>query len=170
VENRRSEQLVDSFFLIADSEGNPVLDPISGDPVVVNVPDVQQIDEDYVTERLRGAILVSGIRTSFSLTGSVSRRDYEVTRINEDAHDLGLNFNRQLGGGFSAQLGARYQFLKNTGSGDSDYYDVRFSLSKAIGRSSSAAFNVSHHERDADDEDFSYTENRVGLSLFTSFL
>lgn len=170
VDNRRTEQLVDSFFFVADSEGNPVLDPLTGNPVVVEGQALEQVDEDFITERLRGAILVSGRRTSFNLRGAMSRRNYEVSDSDEDSYDLGFDVNRLMGNKFRASISGNYQLQKNTAFGDSDYYDLRVSLNRSIGRNSGAGVNLSHHERDAEDQGRSYTENRVGISLFTSFL
>ncbi|MCB1775446.1 MAG: TIGR03016 family PEP-CTERM system-associated outer membrane protein [Gammaproteobacteria bacterium] len=170
VDNRRSSQLVDSFFFIDDGTGNPVLDPATGDPIVVAGQQVQQVDEDYVTERVRASLLVTGRRTTARVSASLETRDYEVSGDNEDTYYLSFGVNREMGNRISAGVNANYQFEDNNNFGDSDYYDVRLSLSRAIGRESSASVSISHHERDADNPTDSYREDRIGITFVTGFL
>jgi uncharacterized protein (PEP-CTERM system associated) len=185
VDNRRSEQLVDSFFYVRDTGANLELVPVTdnfvddgsfvrdvgtGQLLSLSVPTQRQIDEDYITERLRAAVVVNGRRTTFSMAGAVASRDYEVTNANEDSYDLQLALNRRMGNRFVASLSGNYQFLKDTGFGDSDYYDLRITLTRPIGRESGASLTISHHERDADNSLQSYEENRIGLSFYTGFL
>ena len=54
--------------------------------------------------------------------------------------------------------------------GDSDYYDVRFAFDPQPVARTSASLNISHHERDGSNAaNNSYTENRIGISLTSSF-
>ena len=170
VDNRRSSQLVDSFFFIDDGTGNPVLDPATGEPIVIAGQEVQQIDEDFVTERVRASVLFTGQRTSMRASASVETRDYEVSGNTDDTYYLSVGVNRQMGNRISAGITANYQIEDNVNFGDSNYYDVRLSLSRAIGRESSAAVTVSHHERDSDNPNDSYREDRIGVTFVTGFL
>lgn len=170
IDNQRNEQLVDSLFFLADADGNPVVDPSTGNPIVVNIPQQQIINEDYINEQLRGSVLLTGRYTTVSLSGSVYRRSYEVSSIENDGYDLSLSLSRNLGSNLTATVSSSYQQEKGTSRGNSNYYDVRFSLSRSLGRNTSAAINYSHHERDADLAADSYTEDRVGVTLTTSFL
>ena len=170
VTNRRYEQLVDSFFFLADDQGNPIVDPSNGQPIIVNVPQIQQGDEDYLNSELRGAVSITGRRTNVTLSGSLYQRTYEVSGNKEDGYDLSLNFTRQLGSNFSASAGGSWSQEKASFLGDSDYYDVRFALTRNLSKRTSASLNISHHERDANAANNSYTENRIGISLTSSFL
>ena len=51
----------------------------------------------------------------------------------------------------------------------SDSYDVSLSLSRQLSERTSAAINVLHREQDATSND-GYTENRIGVSVSSSFL
>ena len=170
VDNQRNEALVDNFFFLADDAGNPVLDPSTGQPVVVNVPTIQATDEDFINERLRVGILVNGQRTTINLRARVEQRTYEVSGNESDAYYLSFNVSRELGSRYRASVGGDYDFEKDSVFGDSDYYRLRASLSKSIGRETRVSIDYSYGERDADDSNRSYEENRLGLSLYTSFL
>jgi uncharacterized protein (PEP-CTERM system associated) len=170
IDNQRNQQLVDNFFFLVDPSGNPVVDPGTGAPIIVNIPQVQQIDEDFVNERLRAAISVTGRRTTISLSGSVYQREYEVSGREEDGYDVSLSLSRSLGSNLRATLGGRYEKVESSTQGDSDFYDVRVSLSRSLGRRTNASIELSHRERDAESSIDSYTEDRIGFTLTTSFL
>jgi uncharacterized protein (PEP-CTERM system associated) len=170
VDNRRTAQLVDSFFFLDDGTGNPVVDPATGEPIIVAGQDVQNIDEDFVTERVRASVLFTGNRTSARAAASVETRDYEVSGDEEETYYFSFNVNRQMGNRITAGVTGNYQIEDNVNFGDSNYYDVRVSLSRSIGRNSSAAISVSHHERDADNNTDSYREDRIGVTFVTGFL
>ncbi|MCB1726502.1 MAG: outer membrane beta-barrel protein, partial [Gammaproteobacteria bacterium] len=131
---------------------------------------LQQGDEDYLNSQLTGAMTVTGRRTNVTLSGSVYQRTYEVSGNKEDGYDLSLNFTRQLGSNFSASAGGSWSQEKASFLGDSDYYDVRFALTRSLSKRTSASLNISHHERDSNAANNSYTENRIGISLTSSFL
>ena len=145
-------------------------DQLTHQPIIVNVPQIQQGDEDYLNSELRGAVSITGRRTNVTLSGSLYQRTYEVSGNKEDGYDLSLNFTRQLGSNFSASAGGSWSQEKASFLGDSDYYDVRFALTRNLSKRTSASLNISHHERDANAANDSYTENRIGISLTSSFL
>ncbi|MDJ0741445.1 MAG: hypothetical protein QNJ91_17165, partial [Gammaproteobacteria bacterium] len=165
-----SSQLLDSFFFLVDANtGNPIIDPNTGDPILVNIPELEQIDEDFLNTQVRGAVTVTGRRTTATLTATVSQRDYEVTDQDEDSLGLSLRLSRQLGGGYRASVNSRYTTTDGARDGDSDSYDVSMSLSKQLSPRTRASVNVLHREQDESAGD-DYTENRIGVSLISSFL
>lgn len=169
VTNRRSTQLLDSFLFDLDADGNVILDPVTGLPNVVYVPQAQQTDEDYVSEQIRGVVSIRGRRTTASLTASFTNRDYEVSDSDEDAYSLSLAVTRQLGGRISASLRSSLSSTDSGAGNDSDTYDVQFTLSKQLSRRTSVNLDLLRRERDASTINSDYTENRIGVSLSSSF-
>ena len=170
VENRRTTELVDSYFYLVDSNGQVVVDPDTGDPIIANIPELQQTDEDYVTTRLRGIVTVTGVRTNVTLTGTVENRDYEVSPISEDSYDVSLDISRRLGPNFRARLGGDIYHSERNNGYDSDTYDLRFSLTRQFSARTSVSLDLLHRDRNTSSEGGDYTENRVGISLISSFL
>jgi uncharacterized protein (PEP-CTERM system associated) len=170
IENRRTSRLVDSFFFLVDQNGVPIVDPNTGNLVFLNLPQLEETDEDFVNTQLRGAISVTGRRTSVSVTGRVANREYEVSDDDEDSYGVGISVSRRLGGGYTASLTGNIDQADGTVDGSSDTYDVGLRLSKQLGRKTSASLDLLHRERDASDNDDSYTENRIGVSITSSFL
>jgi uncharacterized protein (PEP-CTERM system associated) len=170
ISNRRAARLADSFFFLADQTGVPIIDPNTGNPIIVNLPQLQETDEDYVNTQLRAAVSVVGRRTSVTLTGDIANRKYEVSNADEDSYGLSVRVSRQLGGALSASLSGSLDHAEGTVNGSSDTYDIGFQLSRKLGRRTSAAIDLLHRERDATNDNDSYTENRIGFSITSSFL
>lgn len=169
VTNRRAFELVDSFFFLVDDTGNLIRDPVTGNPLIVNIPQLDLTDEDFVNTQLRGAIAVSGRRTTVTVTGTVSNREFEVSGEDETSLALALSASRRLGANINASAAVQYTRADGTTRGDSDSYDVSLSLSRRLSERTSAAINVLHREQDATSND-GYTENRIGVSVSSSFL
>ena len=167
VTNRRQQQLVDSFFFLADSNGNPVLDQ-SGNPIIANIPQLQDTDEDYLNTQFRGAMTITGRRTNVTITGNISNRDYEVSNNNEDSYGLTVSVRRDLGSSYNVTLTGRTDHVDRDGvDGDNDTHDVRLSLSKNLSPRTSTALELGYRDYNGTVPDESYTETRIGISLTT---
>jgi uncharacterized protein (PEP-CTERM system associated) len=169
VSNRRASRLVDSFFVLVDADGVPIQDPISGDLVTINIPQLEQDDEDFLNTELRGAISVIGLRTSVSLFVDLAQREYEISGNDEDAYGAGFRVSRRMGQGITSSLSATYDRVERSNDSDSDTYDVALKLSKALSTKTSVALDLLHRERDSGGTN-DFTENRIGISVSTSFL
>lgn len=162
ISNRRAQQFYDALFVGSD--------PTTGDPVFFRGLAIDQIDEDFLNTQLLATVTFTGKRTALTVAGSVANRDYEVSDQDEDTYLLSADLSRNLGGDLSASLGSTYTQTDSQSSGDSDTYDIRFSLSKRIVSDTSAALTLLHRTRNSSDSADDYTENRIGISLTTSFL
>jgi uncharacterized protein (PEP-CTERM system associated) len=169
VTNRREQQLVDSFFFLADSNGNPVVDQ-NGNPIVANIPQLQNTNEDFINTQFRGAMTITGRRTNVTITGNVSNRDYEVSREDEDSYSLTVSARRDLGSSYNATLTGRTEHVERSGSDDTDTYDVRFSLSKNLSPRTSTALELGYRDYNAESSILDYTEKRIGVSFTTTWL
>ncbi len=158
------------MFFLADEDGNPIVDPDSGAPIIFELPQLQETDEDFVNTQLRGAISVTGRRTNLTVSGNVANRKYEVSGGDEDSFGLALRMSRKLGKGVSASLNTSYDHAEGTSGGDSDTYDVGFGLSRSFTARTSVSLDVLHRQRDASSASGDYTENRIGVSIRSSFL
>ena len=169
VSNRRQQRLVDSFFFLADQNGNIITDPNTGAPLIANIPELQDTDEDFLDSRLRGILTVTGRRTNVTFTATVSERDYEVSGDNEDSVGVSLHIDRQLGSGYNASLFGGLTEANDTADGDSENLDVIFNLSKQFSKRTSASLEVSYRDEDKDNDD-DITEKRIGLTLRANLL
>jgi uncharacterized protein (PEP-CTERM system associated) len=169
VDNRRNEALVDSNLFLLDDQGFIVTDPNSGDPIRAETPGLESTEEDFVNTRIRGILRVTGKRTTFLVSGEVSNRDYEVSEIDEDSYRVRVEANRVIGQRLGVTLAGDYEDIARQDGIDSSIYSVGLSLTRQVGRECSVALNLGHRERTTDVEGAGYTENRIGVSLTTSF-
>ena len=167
VTNRRSTQLESFQFQVPDL--NPD-DPDNGLPETITLFALRQIDEDYVNTQVRGALTVGGRRTTATITANAANRKYEVTAADEDSYGLTIGVSRQLGAGFRGSLRGGLTSTDVKGGASTDTYDVQFSLSKQLSQRTSASVDVLHRNQDSSTASGGYTENRLGVSVSTSFL
>jgi uncharacterized protein (PEP-CTERM system associated) len=170
VDNRRNEQLVDSNFYLIDDEGFIVTDPNTGNPIDAAAPDLDETNEDFINTRIRGILRLTGRRTAVTITGEISNRDYEVSPIDEDGSRLSVAASRQVGADFIAIAGGDFDRRKRQDGVDSDIYTISFSLSRQIARKTSVSLNLLHRNRSSSQPGVDYTENRIGVSITSSFL
>ena len=166
VTNRRTQRLVDPFFI--PFPGGPDFNVNTGEFGFVS--NLEETDENFVNTQLRIAVAVTGRRTTVTFTGDVSNREFEISDRDEDSYTLGVNASRQLGAGYSASLTASYDQADGTASGDSDSYDLGLSLSKQLSPRTTASVEVFHRERNASASGDDFSENRIAVSLSSSFL
>lgn len=164
VTNRRSFRESDPFRI------GTRINIITGEQTPIFTTRLEETDENFVNTEARATIAITGRRTTVTLFGNIANRNFEVRDIDEDSYSLGLNVTRQLGGGYQASLGANYDQANDTSSGDSDTYDARLSLSKQLSKRTSASVEVFRRERNASASGDDFSENRVAVSLTSSFL
>lgn len=169
VSNRRDARLVDAFFFLLDGDGNRILDPATGNPLIVNIPQLRETDEDFLSTQLRAAVSVNGRRTAVTVAATATNRQFEVTEGDEDSYALTARVSRQLGGKLRAALTGGIRHADSATDGESDTYDTQVSLSKSLTRRTSATVTYLYRDHDSS-AGGSYTENRVGVALTTSFL
>jgi uncharacterized protein (PEP-CTERM system associated) len=167
-DNRRTEELVDSNLFLLDDDGFIVTDPNTGDPISAEIPDFEDTNEDFINTRIRGILRLTGRRTTVTLTGEVSNRDYEVSSIDEDALRVSLAASRQIGSEFIGTAVGDFDRRKRQDGVDSDIYTIGFTLSRQIARKTSVSLNLMHRDRSSSVPSAEYTENRIGVALTTS--
>ncbi|MGB5741178.1 MAG: TIGR03016 family PEP-CTERM system-associated outer membrane protein [Sedimenticolaceae bacterium] len=172
LDNRRNQQLVDSFFFLVDDTGEPITDPDTGAPLIANIPQLDDTDEDFINNRISAIVAATGLRTTVSLTGTFSQREYEVSDDDQDSYGMTLRATRRLGSGYDASVSSSITHFTgdNDDDDDSTNYDASFSLSKQFSRRSSASLFVLYREQKSDDDDDEYDERRIGLTLRTNLL
>jgi len=170
VTNRRTQETVDSLFFLADPNGNPIVDPNTGNPIIVNVPQTRDADEDYLSTQFRGIVTITGRRTNVTITGRVSNRDYEISSDDEDTYGLSVRATRDLGSNFRASLVGSAEHVEGSSNNDNETYDIGFILSKRLSEKSSAALDLSYRDYNDDIPGEDYTEKRIGISFTTTYL
>lgn len=171
-----SRALTNSSTLIAelleaglDAEGNPVLDPITGLPLLEDTILLVPTDENFIRTALGTTVTLSGRRTTLTGRAAYNHREFDVTGRTEETITLRLNASRSLAANFSATAGIGYSDLTSSSSTDDSTYDASLGLSRTLGPRSSLSANLSHRIHDRANGT-GFTEQRFTLTFSTSFL
>jgi len=150
-------------------DGTPVLDPITGlpivEPIIVYVP----TDENFIRTSVGGSVTLTGRRTN--VVGSVrySEREYDESGDSDESTLFRLSADRRLAERLSvnASTGVR-DFSSSSGDENSSYF-FQLGINRSFGRRSSIGATLSHRVYEPDD-DTGYTDQRFSLTFRTGFL
>jgi len=156
-------------FGIFDPDGTPVVDPIDGDPLVVDGLLLTETDENYINTSLGVDIALTGRRSS--ITGSVTyqEREFDVSGEREDTIAYRLKGSRNLSGATKMTAGIRYADFSSSNAADDDTLDFTLGITNQLGRFSQIGASLSHRIFNSSD-DSDYTEQRLSLTFTTRFL
>ena len=90
------QQLEQVLVPFVDPFGEPVLDPGSGEPILVPVDTATLTDEVMVLRRFEGSVTWQGRRTSASLRSSAQLRNFEVSADEESVFGMSASLSRRL--------------------------------------------------------------------------
>ncbi len=169
-----SKELTDSRSLIMEQElyylidefGNVVVDPVTGDPLIV-ARDVAVInDSTLVNERFNASYTLKGKRTTLKLKADHSKQIYQdVNDSGSKLMGLSIALDRQLDGKTSANTDVSWRRSETSGGSQADTASVKVGLKRELGQKSNLRVNYRHTERDSDTAGDSYDENRVTVAL-----
>lgn len=112
--------------------------------------------------------LLTGRRSRLALTGRYSLRTWEVQPDELLEVDAGATFSRRLARNLSAELGLHWTRVEDETNARADTWDFRFGVNKKLGQFTNLRLSYSFAQRDSNQPDDDYRENRVALVLNTS--
>jgi uncharacterized protein (PEP-CTERM system associated) len=115
ITTRRQEQVQRTTFLLTDEAGNPVLDQITGQPILAQIEAPVVVDEVFVQRRNSASVGLVGTRTFLNLEYFNERRHYQTSNTRERTNGASAGFNWQMAG--RTQLEAQVVFSKT------DFFD-----------------------------------------------
>ncbi len=161
-----------SFGLI-DAFGNPILDPVNGQPVTVSIDLPRLVDEVFIRKRGQFSFTGNTAKTTLNLTIYASKRNFQVTK--NDSRIIGINGNWtwRFGRRTFSNVYLQWQKSKFEGRGPqalkrTNYYWLSsFRLIRRLTPDFSAFIEYRRQQQKSTDNDQEYTENRglVGLTM-----
>lgn len=154
-------------LVVLDADGNPIVDPNTGNPLLVIVPTLVPTSENFINTQIGGSVTVQGRRTTVVGRISYYDRAYDVSGRSENGASLRLSANRRL----SEKTNANVSFgASNFSSSNSDKtYDVRLGINRSLGQYSNVGANLSHRLYDTSGSR-GYTEQQLSVFFSTQFL
>lgn len=176
-ETRRTQLSVDLSRTVASrrtfelvNRGLRTVQFADGSRLSVNLFGIDETDEEFINTQLQGAVTVKGKRTSVTFTGNISKREYEISPIEEDVYGLSVSARRQLSANYTATLNSSVTRAEGVSNSETDTFDVGMSVSRRLSPRTSASVDLLYRERDSANDNNSYDESRIGVSLTSSFL
>lgn len=165
----RDEVLGDSLFARQDEFGNLVRDPVLSSPVTTANTGASLTESYFLSDKFTTTFTLATERSKFNLSAAYTEREYE-NLLSQNSTDLNLSafFSRQLRQRFTAFT--RLSWTDHTQDlNDYEQWIATLGSSYRLAAHSALNFNLSRLERTASLDTSSYTENRVSLSLQTSW-
>lgn len=158
------------FFLVQDSKGNILVDPATGQPVIL----VQNIfglsDDEFVRKRSQLTFGVNTARSDVILSAFNESRDYLLSKTSEEVLGASASWNWKFGWRTHSLIGTSWQRRNPSGTdGHDDLWTANVSLIRAIARDTSASVSYSHLARSSYLPSLTYDENRLTVQLVKSF-
>ncbi|MCG5512108.1 TIGR03016 family PEP-CTERM system-associated outer membrane protein [Ectothiorhodospira shaposhnikovii] len=155
-------------FLIVDGQtGLPVVDD-DGFPIFFLFPEL--VPDAYISKRLN--ISVSGQRSklSWGLAAAREERLYQTDRGDQEINSFSANLGWRVAPRTQATLSSQWQRSDyDLDNRKDDLWNVGLGLSRTLGANTSAAIEYRYQERDSNQDDFDYQENRITATLSRTF-
>lgn len=104
-----STQLSDQVvFQLVDVFGQPIIDPVTGDPFLLSQNISTINNSSFVSDQLSVNYSLKGRRTTLSLNGNLSEQTYQDSNREVSQFGLGASINRKLSGKISGDLGLNW--------------------------------------------------------------
>jgi len=173
--NSRQLRLANQVFQTEDAFGDPIVDPVAGDPLSVN-PDLADSNADiFVNEVFRTSYTLETRRTTITVNASRSDRQYQDSSRDTTTTLIGVSLGRALSGVTSATADfgfERYSDDKNPTQSDNEEHDTwtaGLGLTHTLTQRANVGLNYRFRHRDSDVQDDDYTENRISVFLAASW-
>jgi uncharacterized protein (PEP-CTERM system associated) len=163
------QEIIDSQVVpFEDAFGNPILDPLTGQPTTLEVGTPALVDDVYVRDRFRLGWAWFRGRTNVNLTLRYDRRNYQA--LAQDTKDgvAYLNLSRRLTRRLTGRVGLDYWNHTEDNplpTADFEEYRARVGLSYRLGPRTDARLDLLRTDRSADNRLDEYTENRLDLTV-----
>jgi uncharacterized protein (PEP-CTERM system associated) len=157
-------------FVLVDEFGNPIPDPLTGDPLLIPLDVFRETNETIVDRRFRSSYALRGKRSTLRVSVNQSRRSFELSGGTDRTLGFDASLSRSLSRQSSATLSGRWQEAEDERTGAEDtIWDVRLRYSRRLSNHLSGNVTLTRIENDAERTEDSYEENRITAGLTVTF-
>lgn len=157
------------FFVLVDNQGNVILDPTTGQPLILTQNVFSLTDEQFIRKRAQLSVTVTTGRSDVILSAFNETRHYLISQGSEDVVGGAASWNWKFGLRTHSVLGASVQKRNPIGTdADDDLWNVSAALVHAVARNTTTSLSFSHLGRKYI-PGLNYHENRIALQFVTRF-
>lgn len=165
--------LNDRVSVLLDSQGNPVIDPITNDPILVNLENLNLRDDVINRKRLDAAVSYNTAKSIFRIRLFSEDRTGELTgSVSEKSIGTSFSWNWRFAQRTESIFTANLRNDKTSGTqSDSDSLDVSINIIRRISRSTSANIALQYVDRDSGSNNVvnEYKENSISAGIRAAF-
>ena len=157
-------------FAVVDAFGNPILNPVSGQPNTITVDVPTLTDEVLVRKRSEASFTGRTALSTVSLRVYNENRHFQESDDKDDVLGADGSWNWRLGKRTSSNVRARWQKTNanNSGSGgrsDNEFTQIAVGVNRSLSRYFTANLEYQFQKQNSDNPLDEYDENRVTASL-----
>ncbi len=158
------------FFLVVDANGNLLIDPRTGFPVVVVNNLFSLTDQEFIRQRLQGSVTWKSGKSDFVLGAYNERREFEISNESEDVLGANASWVWRLKPRTQSILGGGWQYRNPAGTSEADeLWYASLGLNRSITQKVNSSLEFRHTERASGAAGRDYDENRLSLQLNMRF-
>ncbi|WP_336885079.1 TIGR03016 family PEP-CTERM system-associated outer membrane protein [Candidatus Methylomicrobium oryzae] len=167
--------LQQQVFTVVDLDGNPVINPVTNQPVQfsINIPTLT--NEVVVRKRWNFSVSFSTAKTTLYANAYDENRVFQVSGNTEKVSGFNAGWNWQFGRKTTAYLHSGWQQVDTVATSltasniKSDRYDFAIGLNQFITRRLNGKLEYRHVNNQSDNDANDYQENRATASLFMTY-
>lgn len=154
-------------FFVTDAFGQPILNPVTGDPFLISGNLATIGTSSFVDERLALSYTLQGRRTRLTLDADISDQTFQDSNREVSLLGLGVSLSRELSGKVSGDVSLDWNQQEESGTGnrESDIWRLQAGLNQRLGQKTRLRFNYIYTDRSSNQAGQSYEENKLTLTL-----
>ncbi len=158
------------FFYIQDSQGNIVIDPGTGFPVILARNVFGLVNDEFISKRSQATVTLNTGKSNVSLGAYKERREYILNPLTENVVGTRASWNWRVAQHLQSKLSGSWQRTKQENL--SQRYDLWYgtaALVRTITKHTNASLECRHLEKNSSAGGGDYQENRVTLQVNMRF-
>jgi uncharacterized protein (PEP-CTERM system associated) len=165
ITTREQQQVRRTTFLLTDDLGNPVLDQITGQPILAEIEVPVVIDEVFVQRRNSTTVGLVGTRASLDFVYFDERRHFQASNARERADGASASFNWRMAGHTQFRVQVLYTETDFSDGSRTDLRIQSLSVERPIQSRSTLRGTVHHSDQAGSGGAGDYEANVVTLSF-----
>jgi len=166
--------LNDRASVLLDNNGDPVLDPLTNDPIIITPDGLNLRDDVFNRRRLNASVTYNTGKSTIRAQLFTEMRDSEEVGSSEKGVGTNLTWTWQLASRTESIVSANWRRDESDNQNESDQFDFGINLIRRVSPRTIANLNLRHVDRDTDNGNtnnlFSgYEENTISAGIRATF-
>ncbi|HHM05326.1 MAG TPA: TIGR03016 family PEP-CTERM system-associated outer membrane protein [Gammaproteobacteria bacterium] len=157
-------------FALVDIDGNPIIDPTTGQPIVLVSNVFALTDEEFLSKRGRLTVVTTTAKSNYIFALFDERREYELSLRRDTVRGANASWSWRFARRTSSRLSGNW--LRSSSSvrqGHDDSWQLAVGLFQSTGRDVTSSLEYRHARSNPSEGRDSYRENRITARMTINF-